>query len=157
VQIPSRRAQYGADASADSAQAEFACPRFMLALYMRLIRIRVRMANRMFRHVCRLSLLIAALALFDGAAAADTAAYSIAIKDRKFQPADIEIPANQKIELQVRNLDATPAEFESSDLRREKVVPGGDSVIVYIGPLDPGRYEFFNDFNPAARGHIVAK
>jgi cupredoxin-like protein len=111
----------------------------------------------MFRHLLHPSLLVIALLAFGGAAAADNAAYSILIKDRKFQPSDVQIPANRKIALEVKNLDASPAEFESSDLRREKVVPGGDAVTVYIGPLDPGRYEFFNDFYPTARGHIVAR
>lgn len=51
-----------------------------------------------------------------------------------------------------------PKEFESTELRHEKVVPGGDDITVYIGPLKPREYEVFRDFNPAAaRGHIVAK
>jgi hypothetical protein len=84
--------------------------------------------------------------------------YTLTIKDHKFQPAEIEIPADKKIVLTVKNDDPTPEEFESVELRREKVVPGGDQITVYIGPLKPGRYEFFGDFNPAtARGHIVAK
>ena len=48
------------------------------------------------------------------------------IKDHRFQPTDIEIPAGQKIALLVKNEDSTPEEFESTELRREKVVPGGD-------------------------------
>ena len=111
----------------------------------------------MVRHLLCAALLTSALGLYGGAAAADNEAYSIRIKDKQFQPSDIQIPANRKIALEVKNLDQSPAEFESSDLRREKVVPGGDAVTVYIGPLDPGRYEFFNDFYPAARGHIVVK
>jgi hypothetical protein len=84
--------------------------------------------------------------------------YTLTIKDHKFQPTEIEIPADKKIELIVKNEDPTPEEFESIELRREKVVPGGQQITVYIGPLKPGRYEFFGDFNPAtARGHIVAK
>jgi plastocyanin len=84
--------------------------------------------------------------------------YALVIKNHKFQPAEIEIPAGQKIALLVKNEDSTPEEFESTELRREKVVPGGEQITVYIGPLKPGRYEFFGDFNPAtARGHIVAK
>jgi Cupredoxin-like domain len=90
--------------------------------------------------------------------AAQEASYALIIKDHRFQPTDIEIPAGQKIALLVKNEDSTPEEFESTELRREKVVPGGDQITVYIGPLKPGRYEFFGDFNPAtARGHIVAK
>ena len=91
-------------------------------------------------------------------AAAQEPAYTLTIKDHRFEPSELEVPAGQKIALTVKNDDKTPEEFESTDLRREKVVPGGGQVTVYIGPLKPGRYEFFGDFNPkTARGHIVAK
>jgi hypothetical protein len=84
--------------------------------------------------------------------------YTLVIKDHKFQPIELEVPAGQKIALTVKNDDPTPEEFESQQLRREKVIPGGQQAIVYIGPLKPGRYEFFGDFNPkTARGFIVAK
>ena len=92
------------------------------------------------------------------AVAAQEPSYTLVIKDHKFQPTEIEVPAGQKIALLVKNDDPTPEEFESVELRREKVVTGGDQITVYIGPLKPGRYEFFGDFNPAtARGHIVVK
>src|SRR5262249_22941499 len=91
-------------------------------------------------------------------AMAQDAPYTLTIKDHMFQPTAIEIPAGKKIELIVKNEDPTPEEFESTELRREKVVPAGQQITVYIGPLKPGRYEFFGDFNPkTARGHIVAK
>ena len=107
----------------------------------------------------RLGLLVLAL-IFEHATStmAQDAPYTLILKDHKFQPTEIEIPADKKIMLIVKNQDPTPEEFESIELRREKVVPGGEQITVYIGPLKPGRYEFFGDFNPAtARGHIVAK
>ncbi|MFL5267474.1 MAG: cupredoxin domain-containing protein [Stellaceae bacterium] len=89
---------------------------------------------------------------------AQESTYTLAIKDHMFQPTEIEIPAGRKVALIVKNEDPTPEEFESIQLRREKVVPGGQEITVYIGPLKPGRYEFFGDFNPkTARGHIVVK
>jgi len=91
-------------------------------------------------------------------ATAQEPAYTLVIKDHQFQPTEIEIPAGQKIALLVKNNDTTPEEFESTELRREKVVAGGEQITVYIGPLKPGKYEFFGDFNPTtARGHIIAK
>jgi Cupredoxin-like domain len=97
------------------------------------------------------------LALGTGAAAQEPT-YNLVIKDHRFQPIEVEIPAGQKVAVVVQNQDATPEEFESTELRREKVVPGGEQITVYVGPLKPGRYEFFGDFNPTtARGHIVAK
>ena len=107
----------------------------------------------------RLGLLVLAL-IFEHAtsAMAQDAPYTLILKDHKFQPTEIEIPADKKIMLIVKNQDPTPEEFESIELRREKVVPGGEQLTVYVGPLKPGRYEFFGDFNPAtARGHIVVK
>ena len=90
--------------------------------------------------------------------AAQEPAYTLVIKDHQFQPTEIEVPAGQKIALTVKNNDTTPEEFESTELRREKVVAGGEQITVYIGPLKPGTYEFFGDFNPkTARGHIIAK
>jgi plastocyanin len=98
------------------------------------------------------------IAAVGASAVAQEPTYTLVIKDHKFQPAEIEIPAGKKIALIVKNEDPTPEEFESTELRREKVIPGGQQVTVYIGPVKPGRYEFFGDFNPkTARGHIVAK
>jgi plastocyanin len=97
------------------------------------------------------------LAMATSASAQDPP-YTLMIKDHQFQPTEIEIPAGQKIALTVKNNDSTPEEFESTELRREKVVAGGEEITVYIGPLKPGKYEFFGDFNPkTARGHIVVK
>ena len=86
------------------------------------------------------------------------AAASLTIRNHHFEPETLEVPAGQKIELTVINADPTPEEFESGDLRREKVVAANSRITVYIGPLRPGAYEFFGDFNPkTARGHVVAK
>ena len=77
------------------------------------------------------------------------------IKDRGFVPQELPLPAGVKVELIIRNQDALPAEFESYDLSREVVVPAHGQVKVYIGPLDPGRYRFFNDFYQSAEGWVV--
>ncbi len=103
-------------------------------------------------------LALLAAALGSGLAGAAEDSYTLSIQDHRFTPSEIDIPADRKITLVVRNLDATPEEFESTELRREKVVAGGQQITVFIGPLRPGRYEFFGDFNPeTARGYIVAK
>lgn len=84
--------------------------------------------------------------------------YTLAIQGKAFQPNELTVPAGQKITLTVKNLNATPSEFESSDLNREKVVTGGSAITVNIGPLRPGSYEFFDDFSAdTPHGHIVAK
>ena len=101
--------------------------------------------------------LAAAVTLSAGAAAADEGP-TLTIKGKAFEPNELTVPAGQKITLTVKNLNATPAEFESSDLNREKVVGGDSSITVFIGPLRPGSYEFFDDFSAdTPHGHIIAK
>jgi heme/copper-type cytochrome/quinol oxidase subunit 2 len=91
-------------------------------------------------------------------ALADEPAFELVIRNHQFEPAELQVPANTKVRLVIKNADTTPEEFESVELRREKVVPGGQEITVYVGPLTPGTYEFFGDFNPkTARGHLVAK
>ena len=84
--------------------------------------------------------------------------FTLTIKDHKYDPEDLAIPANTKVKLIVKNADTTPEEFESFDLNREKVVAAGSQIEVYVGPLDPGKYEFFGDFHQdTARGHLIVK
>jgi len=84
--------------------------------------------------------------------------YTIVIKDHKFAPEELTIPAGEKIKLRVDNQDPTPEEFESYSLNREKIISGHRKATIFIGPLAPGRYEFFGEFNPkTAQGVIIAK
>ncbi len=84
--------------------------------------------------------------------------YQLTIKDHQFTPSEIQVPAGQKIKLVVSNLDSTPEEFESHSLNREKVIAGNAKANIYIGPLSPGKYEFFGEFHEkTARGVIVAQ
>ena len=86
----------------------------------------------------------------------DPAEFSLTIQNHAFAPATLEVPANQQIKLTVLNKDVTAEEFESHDLAREKIVTGMASVVVYVGPLKPGRYIFFGDFHRAtAQGVLV--
>jgi len=105
----------------------------------------------------RRSLVLLATLLAVPALAADPPTAALTIRNRAFEPPELQVPAGQKIELHVRNADAAAAEFESAELHREKVVPPGQEIVVYIGPLRPGSYEFFDDLNPSARGHIIAR
>jgi plastocyanin len=102
-----------------------------------------------------LAVCIALFASF--AALADPGPVAITIRDHAFVPAEIKIPAGAKVELTIRNEQAVPAEFESASLHREKVVSPGSAISVYVGPLSPGRYEFFDDFHPATRGVVVVE
>jgi plastocyanin len=80
----------------------------------------------------------------------------LVIKNHRFEPAELKVPAGQRVKLVVHNQDGTPEEFESHSLNREKVIPAGSKVTIYIGPLKPGRYAFFGEYNEAtAKGAVV--
>jgi len=84
--------------------------------------------------------------------------FTLTIRDHRFSPAEIRIPAQQKVRLVVDNQDATPEEFDSHALNREKVIPGRTKVVIFVGPLGPGRYPFMGEFNAAtAQGAVIAQ
>ena len=86
------------------------------------------------------------------------AQYDIIIKDHMFSPAEIIVPAGEKIKLRIDNQDPTPEEFESHDMNREKIIGGGKKATIFVGPLKPGKYHFFGEFNmDTANGYIIAK
>lgn len=83
---------------------------------------------------------------------------TLVIKDHKFTPEELKVPAGKKIKLLVDNQDATIEEFDSHDLNREKVIPPKSKGVVYIGPLTPGKYTFMGEFNAAtAQGVVIAE
>ncbi len=75
----------------------------------------------------------------------------------QFQPSEVKVKANTPFVLVITNKGAKAAEFESKDLRVEKVVPAGKTVNVRIRALKPGSYAFIDDFNKQATGRIVAE
>lgn len=82
----------------------------------------------------------------------------VEIKDHLFYPQTVRIPSNTKVKLLVINRDSTPEEFESYELNREKVIMGGRKASIFIGPLQPGEYPFFGEFNPqTAQGKVIAE
>jgi len=101
--------------------------------------------------------LAGALQLAAVTAAAGEPEIAIVIKNGHFQPDTIEAAAGQKFKLVIKNEDAGASEFESVDFHREKVVQPGHEIAIFVGPLEAGSYEFFDDFHPEMRGHLVVK
>ena len=101
----------------------------------------------------------ALLALVVGAPAARAdEPVQLEFRQHRFVPARIEVPAHIKFRLLVKNGDDTAEEFESTELNREKVVPPGQTVTIFLGPLEPGEYKIFGDFHQdTAQGLLVAK
>jgi plastocyanin len=83
---------------------------------------------------------------------------AIIIKDHKFSPSEVRVPAGQKVKLVIENQDATPEEFESHELNREKIIAPRSKAAIWIGPLKPGKYPFMGEFNQAtAKGVVIAE
>ena len=90
-----------------------------------------------------------------GARADDTVMLSITIKDHKFDPAELHAPPGRTIAIQVKNLNTIVSEFESSDLHFEKIVPVGIEATVHVRPLQPGHYNFYDDFHRETQGLLI--
>ena len=84
--------------------------------------------------------------------------FTLVVKNHVYQPSELKVPAGTKFKIIVRNEDATPEEFESTDFNREKIVLPNSSITVYVGPLRAGNYGFFGDFHQAtAKGRLIAE
>ena len=84
--------------------------------------------------------------------------FALTINDHRFEPSELQVPAGKRFKLVVKNLDSTAEEFESHELKLEKVIPGRSEVNLTVRPLKPGTYEFAGEFHQkTAKGRIVAK
>ncbi len=102
--------------------------------------------------------LFLALLPFAGAARAQGDSVALTLKDHKFTPAEVTIPANKRVKFVVKNEDATPAEFESDDFKAEKVLPAGASTTVLLPALKPGSYEFHDEYHESSsKSRVTAK
>ena len=105
------------------------------------------------------TLLAVALAVL-GAPAAKASAqeFSLVIRNHRFEPEEIRVPAGKRVSVYVTNEDTTPEEFDSAALKVEKVIAGRSKALVRIGPLDAGRYEFMGEFHAeTAKGAVIAE
>lgn len=109
-----------------------------------------RLAYRLFAA----TLLLASAA----ALAQELPTFNLVIRSGHFVPETIEVPANTKFKLQIRNEGPGAEEFESVELRKEKVLAPGASSFLIFQPLKAGTYKFFGEFHPqTAQGKFIAK
>jgi hypothetical protein len=106
--------------------------------------------------ILRLAAAAAAALLLNAPVQADEPMHLV-IRDHKFVPERLEVPAGVKFKLLVKNEGDSASEFESFELNREKVVNSGQEITVFLGPLDPGEYKFIDDFHQETKGVLVAK
>jgi hypothetical protein len=108
----------------------------------------------MFR---RLSLLPVACLVVLAGCGNESAGIAVTLKDHRFAPAEIHVPANQPALIVLTNQDGAAEEFDSTALKVEKVVPGHETGNVRIRPLAPGRYPFMGEYHAdTARGVVIA-
>jgi plastocyanin len=90
--------------------------------------------------------------------AADEVEVTISIKDHKFDPAEVKVPAGKAIKITVKNLDSTPEEFESKPLKVEKVIAGGGTAVIRLKAQTKGSYKFFGEYHETtAQGMLIVE
>jgi hypothetical protein len=109
------------------------------------------------RYACLIVGVASLLAAGKPARAADEPTFAIEFKDGTVTPTRVEVPAKTRFRLELKNSGKTAAEFESNELKKEKVLAPGTTSSLIIRTLDPGEYKFFDDFHQQARGIVVAK
>ena len=101
---------------------------------------------------------LAALAPAVGAQAPAPPEIALTIEQHVFTPAELRVKSGQPFVLVITNRDATPEEFESKELRLEKVIPANRTLKIRVPALKPGTYRFFGEYHEAtAKGQIVAE
>jgi plastocyanin len=117
--------------------------------------------HRPFEHIRRyasLALLLAGVALDAPLSAVAQTAIDVTIKDHRFSPSEIHVPAGQAVVLNIKNEDPLAEEFDSTALKIEKVIAGGKEGTVRLRPLDAGRYPFMGEYHPdTAQGVVIAQ
>lgn len=115
----------------------------------------LKQPRRGFQFTWRASFWLALLSL-SNSALASSKVLELTIQNHLFVPSRLYVPADQKVKIVVRNRDDTPEEFESFSLNREKVILANSQGVIFIGPLVPGEYPFFGEYNPqSAQGVVI--
>ena len=94
-----------------------------------------------------LALATAAFLVPAAAGAGEPAVVSLSLKDHRFTPQTVTVPAGQPIVIELANEDGALEEFDSEDLGVEQDVTPHGHVRFTVGPLKPGRYEFMGELH----------
>ena len=108
--------------------------------------------------VRRAAVLIAGALLSLNVLGQDVASFKLSARDGVFEPAVIEVPAGKRFRIEVSNQGKTAMEFESRELKQEKIIPPGGKATLTINALKAGEYKFVDEFHEkTGQGRIVAK
>jgi hypothetical protein len=84
--------------------------------------------------------------------------YSISIRDGRFNPERLEVPARTRFRLELANEGPGPLEFENPEMHVEKVLAAGGRSVIVLPGLPPGEHSFIDEFNPiTGELKIIAK
>jgi hypothetical protein len=98
-------------------------------------------------HVLFVALLWLGLGWATQGRAQELPTFHIVVSDGVFNPKRVEVPAGQRVKLVLKNEGPGPLEFENDEMHIEKILgPGGTSFVV-LPKLQPGEYEFIDEFN----------
>ncbi len=83
---------------------------------------------------------------------------AVTLDQHRFQPEEVRVKAGAPFVLVITNKDGTPEEFDSKDLRLEKVIPAGKTLRLRVPALKPGTYRFVGEYHEqTAKGRIIAE
>lgn len=89
------------------------------------------------------------------AQAVEAASFEIVAREGKLAPETLEVPAGVRLKLTLRNEGKAAVEFESKELRLEKVLGPNASAVVTVQALKPGRYKLVDEFNEASSKMLI--
>ena len=93
-----------------------------------------------------------------GALADEPPEIALVIEKNRFSPEEIRVKAGKPFLLVITNKDGAPEEFESRDLKIEKIIPAGKTVRLKMPALKRGTYGFVGEYHEkTAMGKIVAE
>src|SRR6266700_3932836 len=95
----------------------------------------------------RFVLLLATTLVAVVAPSADPAEIALTIEENRFQPEEVRVKAGAPFVLVVTNRDKTAEEFESRELRIEKVIPPGKTARLRVPALKAGTYPFVGEYH----------
>ena len=108
--------------------------------------------------LARIAATLCATLLAATALAQDVPVFKLVARDGKFEPAVLEVPAGKRVKVEVSNQNKKAIEFESKDLKQEKVIAPVASATFTLNPLKPGEYKFMDEFQQSTgQGKVVAK
>lgn len=114
------------------------------------------MTSHLLQNMTKPTIILLMMLCYSQNSHAERRTIHIEIVNHLFFPDKIEIRAGERVKLVITNKDATPEEFESYELNREKVIMGGRKANIFVGPLEPGIYPFFGEFNEkTAQGKLI--